>query len=147
MPTSPIAAGVLAATFAFTAGATDIYKCVASDGRTAFQDSPCEGNMTGDKVTLHPNVVAPIDQSASIMASQALSERMYARRRAEDAEVRDRMQREASMGPPVEQQIYEPPYYAAYATYAYVPRAKHRNDRTPTVNVRSHVPAEQRKKR
>ncbi len=148
MPTSRVAASLLIAIFAVTARASDIYKCVAPDGRTSFQDSPCVANTTGDRLTVHPNVVVPIDQSAAIIASQAISDRVSARNRAADnAALRERMLREASMGPPVQQPVAEPPYFYDYAPYAYFPRVKPRSDRAPPVNVRSHVPVEQRKRR
>jgi len=149
MSTSRVAVGLLAATFAVTAGATDIYKCVARDGRTSFQDSPCAADTTGDKLLVHPNVVVPIDQSASIVASQAISDRVSARMRiAEDAMLRERMQREASSGPPEQPQVLEDaPYFYGSAPYAYSPRVKHRSDRAPPISVRSQIPVEERRKR
>lgn len=145
---SRITVGLLAATFAFAARASDIYKCVGSEGRTAFQDSPCAGSTTGGKLIVHPNVVVPIDQSASISASQAISDRVSARRRAaDDAALRDRMLQEAAAPPPIAQAPQDQAYYYGYAPNAFLPRVKHRTERAPRPENRSHVPVEERKRR
>jgi len=148
MPSSRVAIGLFAVTFACVGGATDIYKCVGREGRTAFQDSPCEGTATGEKLIVHPNVVVPIDQSESISASRAISERVSARRRAvEDAEFRERMVQQAAAAPPPPQPSQEPAYFNDYAPYAYFPPVRQRTERVPRPQTRSHVPVEERKRR
>lgn len=60
-----------------------VYKCVG-DGKTEYQDAPCEGR-SGGELTINPNVVTPIDQTANMLANREISDRLSARARA-DAE-------------------------------------------------------------
>jgi hypothetical protein len=59
-----------------------VYKCVGLDGRTEYQDVPCEGR-SGGEVTINPNVVIPMDQTANLLASREISDRLAARARAD----------------------------------------------------------------
>jgi hypothetical protein len=77
-----------------------VYKCVGPDGRTEYQDVSCEGRPGGE-VTINPNVVTPIDQTANLLVNREISARLAARARA-DAD--------AQRGP-----AFEPPPVPAYS--------------------------------
>jgi len=68
---------------ASTAGAADIYKCLAADGKVEFRDTPCQG-VAGQKVDVKPSTAGGTGLADVRAQDAALNARMKARRDADD---------------------------------------------------------------
>jgi hypothetical protein len=127
-----------AGSVAAIAFADDIYRCVGPAGQWEYRDFAC-GEGSGDKISVRPNVVAAIDQSAARRANDELSQRIAARKRAaEDASMRERMMRDASAEPPpIEPLAQAPDYPIVGYPYLFQPthqfRKKHVKKATPAM--------------
>lgn len=115
----PVVLACVAMSAAFAANAGAVYKCTDQNGRIEFRDWPCTGD-TGGEVTVQPNVVREIDQTAAAEAGKAIGERLAARAKTDEADRAARITAQAAAAPSEPYVALQPYVYP----YGYVPRPR-----------------------
>lgn len=64
--------------------AGDLYKCINATGKVEFQDRPCDGKTTAQKLDIQPNSVAPTDSAETTKKLDAVKKRLADRVKADD---------------------------------------------------------------
>lgn len=140
----PAVLACVAMSAAFAANADAVYKCTDQNGRIEFRDWPCTGE-TGGEVTIHPNVVREIDQTAAAEAGKVISERLAERAKADEADRAARITAQAAAAPP-DAYVAPQPYVYPYA-YVSQPRSHRRHVAAPVTSPAGTVPQKNRRER
>ena len=78
------AIGLVFGLVAQAALAGELYKCTSATGKIEFQDRPCAGKATSEKLVVQPNAVAPTDTGETAKKLDALNKRLADRAKADD---------------------------------------------------------------
>jgi hypothetical protein len=78
------ACAVSLASLSHPVAAADVYKCTNAAGKVEFQDRPCDGKGTAQKLDVKPNSVAPTDTGEITKKLDATNKRLAGKVKAED---------------------------------------------------------------